>query len=49
MGHMQPSRFLVSTTQRFLVLDQTLEDGSQPRMTLVQNWFEELKERVPVN
>ena len=32
--------------QRFLVLDQTLEAGTQPQITLVQNWLAELARRV---
>ena len=34
--------------ERFLMLDLGSTDGERPQINVVQNWFEELKERVPI-
>ncbi len=34
--------------QRFLMMNMQGSEGSRPRINIVLNWFEELKERVPV-
>jgi hypothetical protein len=33
--------------QRFLMIKQTNGAGDVPRLVVVENWFEELKQRVP--
>ena len=50
-----PDRLLDTEGQRFLMIKEDNaageNDGSsvEPRIIVVLNWFEELKERVPVN
>jgi hypothetical protein len=35
--------------QRFLIIKNLADAGASPQIIVVQNWFEELKELVPVN
>ena len=35
--------------QRFLMVQVDEQDQRVPELVVVQNWFEELKQRVPVN
>ena len=45
-----PANFTVSRDgQRFLMIKAVGASRDAPRLILVQNWFEELKRRVPVN